>query len=78
MCLNFTILHDYNMICEVNELNRVSHQDTRLIFQEAKDDLLADLLADMGVQSGHRIVHKNDIRSLVYSPSEGHSGFLTT
>ena len=69
LCLDSTLIHDHNMISQVDEINSVCHQDSCLLIHEPNDHLLEDGLSDLLIEGRYRVIKDQDIRLLVDSPS---------
>jgi len=76
--LDFPVFNNNNVVREVQKVDRVGHQNPRLVPQQALKHMLEYLLADVGIESRYRIVHQDDIGVRIDGPREAYSGFLPT
>ena len=67
--LNLTVLHHTDSISQMEEVNGMSNQDPSVLSQSPCEDLLEDLLSNIGIKSRDRIVHENDVRFGITSTS---------
>ena len=50
LCSNLALLHDDNLVCQMNKLYSMSYQYSSFIFDEANHDLFKDCFTHMSVQ----------------------------
>ena len=73
---NFAFFHDDYLVCQVDEVHGVRHQDSCLVFQDALENLLVDLFTSLRVKGGDGIVHDDDVGALVHGSGQADSCLL--
>jgi len=78
LCLDAAVVHDNDVVSQMNELNGVGHQDPCFAAHQSNEDLLKNLFAHVGVEGGNGVIHNEDVRTLVDGPCERDPCLLTS
>ena len=58
---DLTIIHHDYSVAQMQEIDRMGHQDPSLVFQQALEDMRKNLLLDVCVERRYGIIHDDDI-----------------
>ena len=75
---DLTLLQDNDLVSQVQEVDTVRDQDSRLFFEDALDHLLEDFLADVCIESRDRVIHKDNVAVAIDGSGQAESGFLAS
>lgn len=64
---HLTILEQNNLVYHMQEVYGVSHKNACLIPERTIEDILEDLLLDVGIEGANRIVHEDEVFVGVHS-----------
>ena len=78
LSLDSSIFQNDHIVSKVDELNSMSDQNPRAVFHQTAKDLIEDLFTHVRVQGRDRVVHDENVRTLVNGTSKSDSRFLAS